>query len=92
MKLVQNSSVSNWVVLLVDDEPDSIEVASDVLEFHGATVHTASNGLLALEASPDGSPVAAGAMNCSQGTRGHETTAAFDLRHRKSWQTGLDNL
>ncbi len=36
--------ISNWIVLAVDDEPDSIEVVTDVLEFHGATVYAALDG------------------------------------------------
>lgn len=33
-----------WVVLVVDDEPDSLEVASRWLKLAGATVLTANNG------------------------------------------------
>ena len=33
-----------WVVLVVDDEPDSLEVASRWLKLAGATVITANNG------------------------------------------------
>jgi two-component system cell cycle response regulator DivK len=42
-------TVGSWTVLVVDDEPDSIEVVTDVLEFHGATVHSASDGQRAME-------------------------------------------
>jgi CheY-like chemotaxis protein len=42
--MTQTAVVSSWTVLVVDDEPDSIEVVTHVLEFHGATVHNASNG------------------------------------------------
>lgn len=42
-------NISHWTVLAVDDEPDSLEVVMEVLEFYGATVHTASDGLRALE-------------------------------------------
>jgi CheY-like chemotaxis protein len=41
--------VAGWVVLVIDDEMDSLEVAQRVLRFHGATVHTASNGSDGLE-------------------------------------------
>src|SRR5574341_154027 len=42
-------NISHWTVLAVDDEPDSLEVVMEVLEFYGATAHTASDGLRALE-------------------------------------------
>jgi CheY-like chemotaxis protein len=35
----------DWVVLIVDDEPDNLGVAQKVLKFSGATVHIARNGL-----------------------------------------------
>jgi len=38
-----------WAVLIVDDEPDNVEMTSEVLKFFGATVRTASNGLEGLE-------------------------------------------
>ena len=40
---------AGWDVLIVDDEPDSLEVASRLLKFAGATVHTAENGKEARE-------------------------------------------
>jgi CheY-like chemotaxis protein len=43
------SRISEWTVLVVDDEMDSIEVVTEVLEFYGATVYNASNGVQALE-------------------------------------------
>ena len=43
------SRITNWTVLVVDDEMDSIEVVTEVLEFYGATVHNAHNGVHALE-------------------------------------------
>lgn len=42
-------TVANWTVLVVDDEPDSIEVVTDVLEFHGAVVYSANDGQKALD-------------------------------------------
>jgi two-component system, cell cycle response regulator DivK len=41
--------IAGWVVLIIDDEPDSLEVARRVLTFQGATVYTASNGVEGLE-------------------------------------------
>jgi CheY-like chemotaxis protein len=42
-------TIANWVVLVVDDEIDSIELVTEVLEFQGATVVSASNGKEAIE-------------------------------------------
>lgn len=42
------SSISHLTVLVVDDEPDSISVATEVLEFYGATVYSANDGEQAL--------------------------------------------
>ncbi len=36
--------LNGWDVLVVDDEPDSLEVASYMLRYHGATVLSATNG------------------------------------------------
>jgi CheY-like chemotaxis protein len=38
------SKIANWIVLVVDDEPDSLAVVTRVLRFYGATVFTSSNG------------------------------------------------
>lgn len=35
---------SNWVVLIVDDEPDNVGVAEKVLRFAGAVTYTAQDG------------------------------------------------
>ncbi|MBC8171487.1 MAG: response regulator [Anaerolineae bacterium] len=40
---------ADWKILLVDDEPDNIEVVAESLEFYGMTVRTAENGKIALE-------------------------------------------
>lgn len=42
--------VKHWRVLVVDDEPDSVEVVTRVLKFYGATVFTASNGKEGIQA------------------------------------------
>jgi len=39
----------NWVVVVVDDDPGSLDVASALLRHAGATVHTAQNGQSGLE-------------------------------------------
>lgn len=36
--------LTGWNIVVIDDEPDSLEVASFMLEFHGAFVFTAANG------------------------------------------------
>jgi two-component system, cell cycle response regulator DivK len=41
---------STWCVMVVDDEPDNLEVVAETLEYRGAQVKTAANGKDALEA------------------------------------------
>jgi CheY-like chemotaxis protein len=36
--------LQNWSVVVVDDEPDSLEVAVRILRYYAADVHTATNG------------------------------------------------
>jgi CheY-like chemotaxis protein len=38
------SEMSNWTVLLVDDEPDSLDLISVMIEHEGAVVHCAASG------------------------------------------------
>jgi CheY-like chemotaxis protein len=38
-------ALKGWTILVVDDEPDSLEVAMRVLRHYGATVITAANGV-----------------------------------------------
>jgi CheY-like chemotaxis protein len=33
-----------WNIVVVDDDPDSLDVATMILEYYGANVHTATNG------------------------------------------------
>ena len=47
--MIDWKSVTTWRVLVVDDEPDNLEVVAETLEFNGAEVTTASNGQEALE-------------------------------------------
>jgi two-component system, cell cycle response regulator DivK len=41
--------VSQWTVVLVDDEPDNIGVVEKLLTFYGAKVHVATNGVEGLK-------------------------------------------
>jgi CheY-like chemotaxis protein len=41
--------LTGWTVVIVDDEPDNLEVARFLLDFYGAIVHTAANGKEGLE-------------------------------------------
>ncbi|SRR5258706_11698155 len=41
---VPDNALKGWTVLVIDDEPDSAEVASLLLEIYGATVVVAGNG------------------------------------------------
>ncbi len=42
---IPRNILQDWTILIVDDEPDSLEVASRVLRYYGADVHVATNGL-----------------------------------------------
>ena len=42
------NNMSSWKVLLVDDEPDNVEVMTETLEYNGIDVRTAANGQLGL--------------------------------------------
>ena len=39
------TDMKNWVVLIVDDEPHNVGVAQKVLDYNGATVYTAKDGI-----------------------------------------------
>lgn len=41
---IRRDILQNWTVVVVDDEPDSLEVAVRILRHYGADVHTAING------------------------------------------------
>lgn len=41
---IRRDMLKGWVVLVVDDEPDSLDVAARILKHYGATVLTATNG------------------------------------------------
>jgi len=45
---ISRTILKEWNVLIVDDEPDSLEVAARILTFYGAQVHTAMDGRQAL--------------------------------------------
>lgn len=44
-----SDNIEEWVVLIVDDAPDNVEVARKVLSHKGATVHIAADGKKGLE-------------------------------------------
>jgi CheY-like chemotaxis protein len=46
--MTAGSKISHLTILVVDDEPDSIEVVEEVLTFYGACVYHAGNGEEAL--------------------------------------------
>ena len=51
--MIDWKDTSTWYVLVVDDEPDNLEVVAETLEFRGAQVKTAQNGKEGLEALGD---------------------------------------
>lgn len=44
-----SSDTKDWTVLIVDDEPDNVNVAQKVLTYNGAVVHVARNGVEGLK-------------------------------------------
>lgn len=44
-----NDDVSQWKVLIVEDDRDNLSVATQLLEFYGAEVRSAENGQQGLE-------------------------------------------
>ena len=51
--MIDWQDVSTWQVMVVDDEPDNLEVVAETLEYKGAQVKTAPNGQVALEILKD---------------------------------------
>ena len=47
--MIDWNNASTWNVVIVDDEPDNLEVVAETLEYRGAQVKTAQNGKEALE-------------------------------------------
>lgn len=44
MSKIPADLLKDWKVVVIDDEPDSLEVARYILDYHGASVYTATNG------------------------------------------------
>jgi two-component system, cell cycle response regulator DivK len=49
MNSIPKTILDGWNIVVIDDEPDSLEVAEIILMAHGATVFTATNGQEGLE-------------------------------------------
>lgn len=47
--MLDPNDLKTWNILIVDDEPDNLEVIAQSLHFFGATVKTARDGLLGLQ-------------------------------------------
>jgi len=46
---IPQDAFQNWIVVVVEDDPDSLMVVTMLLEMHGATVISANNGQEGLE-------------------------------------------
>lgn len=46
---ISENIFKGWLVVVIDDDPGSLDVASTLLRYAGATVHTAQNGREGLE-------------------------------------------
>lgn len=49
MNRISKTILDGWNIVVIDDEPDSLEVAEIILMAHGANVFTATNGKEGLE-------------------------------------------
>jgi CheY-like chemotaxis protein len=49
IKVIPADILKDWKVLVVDDEPDAVEILKTLLEFYNANVLTATNGRNAIE-------------------------------------------
>ncbi len=49
IKTLAVGDIATWTVLVVDDEPDNLAIAKKLLNYGGATVHLAHNGVEGLE-------------------------------------------
>ncbi len=47
--VLRRDLLKDWDILIVEDEPDSLEVAERILRHYGARVHSAANGREGLE-------------------------------------------
>ncbi|HEX2905735.1 MAG TPA: response regulator [Phototrophicaceae bacterium] len=54
--MIDWNDTSTWRVMVVDDEPDNLEVVAETLEYRGAEVKTALNGKEALDVLEGFSP------------------------------------
>jgi two-component system cell cycle response regulator DivK len=54
--MIEWQNISSWQVLVVDDEPDNLEVVAETLEYRGAEVRTALNGVEAIAVLQDFTP------------------------------------
>ena len=53
---MQGDILRGWQVLIVDDEPDSLEITTELISLYGAIVHQATNGREALAIAQQQTP------------------------------------
>lgn len=49
MSKIPTDLLTGWDIVVIDDEPDSLEVARYILDFYGGNIHTATNGQEGIE-------------------------------------------
>lgn len=77
--------LSQWTVVIVDDEPDNVGVVELVFQFHGATVRTATNGADCLKLIEDALPTVLLVDIQMPVMSGYELLQI--IRARAEWQT-----
>lgn len=54
--MIDKAVTSKWIVLVVDDDADNLDIMRRLLTFHGATVHGAEHGQAGLDFLDDIQP------------------------------------
>jgi two-component system cell cycle response regulator DivK len=77
--------LSNWRVIIVDDEPDNVGVVKLVMEFHNAEVETAASGLECLQLLSDNTPTLLLIDIQMPGMSGYELLS--EIRKNEKWHS-----
>ncbi|MBZ0275004.1 MAG: response regulator [Anaerolineae bacterium] len=56
LRAVQQQGIHEWKIVIIDDEPDNLDLAAKVLSWQGASVYTALNGEEGLKILKDITP------------------------------------
>jgi len=77
--------LSNWNVVIVDDEPDNLEVLSEAFLMYDANVHAASGGLEAVKLIQENHPMLIITDLSMPGIDGYQLL--YKIRHMEGMET-----